>query len=120
MVEERDSQRFKKGYVYAVANIPGSADITESLTFLTQTINKVIVVVQLTTGAVLTITGKGKFTFVGAGQLLFDAFQFDIIATGLAEAPAGNFARYDLNITTDVSTTGHVYMFFEYDYVLAK
>lgn len=120
MVEEIKKFAYKKGYVHAVANIPESADIDQTMNFISKTANKVICVVQLITGTSLTITGNGKFIFETAGEISFQAFQFNITASGLVEASAGNFSKYVVNITTDASTTAHVYMFFEYDYVLAK
>ncbi|UPO70968.1 hypothetical protein QKV40_gp14 [Varidnaviria sp.] len=118
---EIGTRKVKKGFVYAITDIPISETLNPPLlNFLPKTITKIILTVQLTAGNSMTITINGVYSFEVGGLVSFEIYSNEFTANEVVEIPGCNFHRYDYFIETDASTTGRVHTFFEYDYDLIK
>lgn len=120
MAQEISIRSVKKGTIITTCNIPVDADFGQSGEFTPKTITKIILIVNLSAGASMTLTISGKHTFTVAGEKIFEIYTNVFTENGIVEIPAGSFHKYALSIQTDGSTTGQFYIFFEYDYDLIK
>lgn len=120
MVVEQDFKKVKKGQIFAVTDIPVSYDNTVVISFSPITINKIVLIVELTAGASMTVTIDGVHGFPVAGDQSYEVYSKVFVADEIVEIIGVNFLKYDFAIQTDASTTGRIYAFYEYNYDLIK
>ncbi len=114
--------KIKKGIIYAVSEIPVSANYDEQgpIDLSPKACPKITVLVQLLTGASLTFGVHGRHTFTVNGEKDYLVYEEVITESKVIEIPANYFKIYYLDWITDASTTAQLYIFFEYDYDLIK
>lgn len=111
----------KKGFIWAITDIPFSASIEPSIIdFTPKTISKIKVVVVVIAGASLTVYINSQHDFPVAGAESYELYSNIFDENGTVQIDGSNFHKYSISMYTDASTTGRVYIFFEYDYDLIK